>query len=97
MKTLDCKIIKEEELNKLKKEVKGINLKFAVIEIGEFDSNEIYLRSKRKISKLLNIELVNIKFNEFTSIEDIISVIKNLNDDKQTGADAPVCICVCRK
>ena len=81
MKTLDCKIIKEEELNKLKEEVKGINLKFAVIEIGEFDSNEIYLRSKRKISKLLNIELVNIKFNEFTSIEDIISVIKNLNDD----------------
>lgn len=81
MKILECKPIKEKELLMLKEKIKEKKT-LAVIKIGNFKENEIYLRSKKKLADDLGIELVEIMFNESNTKEEIISKIIELNNDK---------------
>lgn len=85
MKILECKCIKEKELLILKEKIKK-KMTLAVIQIGNFEENKIYLRSKKKLANDLNIELIEIIFDEFNTKDEVISTIIELNnDDNITG------------
>jgi len=81
MKVLDCCVIREKELLCLKSK---INKKFmlAVIQIGEFKENDIYLRSKKKLALEFGVELIEIKFNVNSTKKEIVDKILELNTDK---------------
>ena len=80
MQILECKNIREKELLKLKQSINS-KLTLAVIQIGYFQENDIYLRSKRKLAQNLGIELIEINYNESTPKEEIIEKILELNEN----------------
>lgn len=80
MQILECKNIREKELLKLKQSINS-KLTLAVIQIGYFQENDIYLRSKRKLAQNLGIELIEINYNESTPKEEIIDKILELNEN----------------
>lgn len=85
MNILECKNIKENEIIKLKQCIKE-KLSLAVIQIGDFKENEVYLRNKKNLALELGVELIELKYNESNSEEEIINKILELNlDEKITG------------
>lgn len=82
MQILECRNIKERELSRLKYEVDK-KLSLAVIQIGTFLENRIYLRSKKKLAQELGIDLLEINYQESTSKEEIIKKILELNIDSK--------------
>lgn len=86
MQLLECKKIKEIELLNLKKLIPDKNIKLVIIQIGDYPENEIYLNSKKKLAALLNVEIIEYKYEESTSKEEIISKIKECNNNKQVTA-----------
>ena len=80
MKILECSSIRDQELIKLKQNIKE-NLTLAIIQIGHFEENDLYLRSKRKLAQELNINLLEIVFDETNSKEEIINNITSLNNN----------------
>lgn len=80
MQILECKYIKEKEILKLKELVKQ-NLTLAVIQIGNFKENNLYLRSKKKLALELGIEIIEFSYQESNTKEEIISKILELNVD----------------
>ena len=82
---LECRKIKEKMLEDLKVNIKE-NLTLAIIQIGDFASNEVYLRSKRKLATLLNVSIKEFKYQEENTKEEIINKIKELNKDSSITA-----------
>lgn len=80
MQILECKYIKEKEILKLKELVKQ-NLTLAVIQIGNFKENDLYLRSKKRLAQELGIEIIEFLYQESNSKEEIIHKILELNLD----------------
>lgn len=86
MQLLTCKKIKEFELENLQKSIIDKDIKLVIIEIGNFPKNIVYLNSKKKLAKLLNIEIIEYNYSETTSKKEIIEKIQECNEDnKITG------------
>lgn len=81
MQILECRSIKEKELIKLKQNIKT-KLSLAVIQIGEFKENALYLKSKKKLALDLGVELIEIEYNKTNTKEEIINKIIELNLDE---------------
>lgn len=81
MKVLECKSIKEKEIIKLKQTIKE-KLTLVVIQIGEFKENDIYLKNKRKLALELGVDLIEIKYQESSSKEEIINNILEFNSNE---------------
>lgn len=81
MNILECKSIKEKEIIKLKQEIKE-KLTLVVIQIGDFEENELYLKNKKKIAVELGVELIELKCYQSNSKEEIIAKILELNSNE---------------
>lgn len=80
MQILECKSIKNQEMTRLKTlPLQALTL--AVVQIGEFEENTLYLRNKKRISEELNIKMQTIFFDEEEEEKEIINAIKELNED----------------
>lgn len=71
----------KEECDRLKKV--GINPKLAVIMIGNNPASKIYVRNKSKACKEIGIEFDEFLLDEKTSQEELIELIKKLNNDNK--------------
>ena len=82
---LDCKKLKEEIFDDLKIKLKKINktLTLSVIEIGNNDSNKIYLKQKEKMCEQLGYNFNHIKLEDDIKEERIIDIIKTLNNNDE--------------
>lgn len=82
---LDCKKLKEEIFDDLKIKLKKINktLTLSVIEIGNNDSNKIYLKQKEKMCEELGYNFNHIKLEDNIKEERIIDIIKTLNNNDE--------------
>lgn len=80
MQILECKYIKEKEIIKLKKLIKH-DLTLAVIQIGNFKENNLYLRNKKKLAQELGVKIIELSYQESNSKEEIIHKIVELNLD----------------
>lgn len=83
MTILDGKKIKEEKLIELKKEINLLNKKpgIAIIQIGDEDSSNIYVKNKKKTAEELGIKFNVFKFKEDDSENNILKKIEELNND----------------
>lgn len=81
MKILECKSIKEKEILKLRHVINS-KITLAIIQIGSFEENDIYLKNKIKLATELGIEILELKYDDSSDKEEIINKILELNLDK---------------
>ncbi len=81
---LDGKKVKEEIFIKLEKDIALLNKKLclAVIQIGNDEASNIYIRQKEKMCSRLNIDFKNFSFDTYAKEEEINYLIKKLNEDE---------------
>lgn len=82
---LDGKKIKEERLNTLKNKIKNLKLSLAVVQIGNDEASNVYIKQKEKACKNLNIEFKHIKLAEKITESEVLNIIEDLNKSDVTG------------
>lgn len=84
MTILDGKRIKEEKIKELKKEISLLERKpgIAVIQVGNNQASNVYIKNKEKTSLELGCNFSHIKFKEDVKEEVILLKIDELNNDK---------------
>ena len=85
MTILDGKRIKEEKLVKLKKEISILERApgIAVIQVGNNEASNVYIRNKKNTAEELGCKFHHIKFDEDVKEEEILTKIDELNNDRQ--------------
>lgn len=83
-KIIDGKKIRDEILEDLKKQVKQYMIKpcLAVIQIGDNEASNTYIKSKEKACNNIGIYFKHIKFSETTKEIEVINKILELNNDE---------------
>lgn len=81
---IDGQKIAEQIKNELKEKIAKINrkLKLAVILVGNDEASKLYIKMKKKACEEAGIDFLNYELPEKTSSDEIISLIKKLNEDK---------------
>lgn len=84
MTILDGKRIKEEKLIDIKKEIESLDRRpgIAVIQVGNNEASNVYIKNKENTAKKLGCEFTHIKFKEDVTEDEILTKIDELNDDK---------------
>lgn len=83
-KIIDGKKIRNEILEDLKKQVKQYMIKpcLAVIQIGDDEASNTYIKSKEKACNEIGIYFKHVKFSETTKEIEVINKILELNNDE---------------
>lgn len=87
MKIIDCKNKKNETINYVKNETDNIfaetgkKLKLVVFQVEGDDASNVYIRNKKKLCDQCGIECEHVKLPNDVSASDLISKIKNANND----------------
>ena len=83
MELLDGKVVKKEVLDNLKKEVEKLErpLGLAVIQIGDDEASNVYVRQKEKMAKELGMDFRHLKFPKDSKQYEIVEEIMELNND----------------
>ncbi len=81
---LDGNKIKQEQLGIIKEEIKKYLLKpcLAVIQIGDDEASNTYVRMKEKTAQEIGVYFKHIKYNENVREREVINKIKELNNDE---------------
>lgn len=81
---LDGKAVRKEATQFLKKDVEllGETLCLAIIQIGEREDSNTYIRAKRKYGTEIGVDVRHIPFPETVSAKEIIAEIEKLNNDQ---------------
>src|SRR5574344_2173500 len=82
---LDGKYVKEQILNEFKSKTMNLKLSLAVIQIGDDEASNVYIKQKAKMCESLNIEFKHYKLAKTVKEDDVISLIEKLNMDDTTG------------
>lgn len=85
---LDGKMVREEILNEVKKEIANNNMQIglAIIYVGFYAPSEKYIKNKIKYCDMVGIKVQVFHLEEAQNEEEIITLIKELNnDDTITG------------
>lgn len=80
---LDGKIVKEQILDELKEEVSHLSVKpkFVVIQVGNNEASNVYIRQKCNMCSYIGYDYEHIKLDIDVDTKDILSVIDKLNKD----------------
>ena len=84
---INGKEIAENILNNTKKEVESYDVKptLAVIIVGNDPASKVYVKNKIKKSEFLGFNSILKELPENTTKEELLDVIKNLNEDKNVN------------
>ena len=84
MELIDGKKVAENYRVELKEKIKTLPSKpgLAVIRVGDDAASEIYVRLKRKMCEELEINFTEYHLNSDIQQDELIGLIKKLNDDK---------------
>lgn len=88
MTIIDGKKIKDKILGEVKDKIekKNLELKLAIILVGDNDASKIYVSNKEKACEYVGIKCDKYLLDSSTSQEDVINLIDKLNnDDEVTG------------
>ena len=85
MTLIDGKKVAEKCKKNIEERIKRLDRTpgFAVIRIGEDEASKIYVRLKHKMSEELGINFTEYHLDENITQEELISLIKKLNDDDE--------------
>lgn len=83
MINLDGKNCRKKKLELLKKKIEILNrqLGLAVIQVGNDEASNVYVKQKEKLANELNYKFIHKCFEEKTTNEEIIAYINELNND----------------
>ena len=78
---LDGKVVKQEVLEQLKKELRNLDRMpgLAVIQIGSDEASKVYVRQKEKMTNDLGYLFKHIKLDENVEQEEVLKTIERLN------------------
>lgn len=81
---INCKEIREKEIEVLKEKVKnnGYKIKAVFIQVSNNPASNVYVRNKLKLCEEVGIETEHMHFDNISQ-EKLIEKIHNLNDDKR--------------
>ena len=82
---IDGKEIKKQLLDELKEEVSKLEIKpsLVVIQVGDNDASNVYIKQKAKMADYVGYDYRHIKLSEDITTEEIIKIIDELNNDKK--------------
>ena len=82
---IDGKEIKKQILDELKEEVSKLEIKpsLVVIQVGDNDASNVYIKQKAKMADYVGYDYRHIKLSEDITTEEIIKIIDELNNDKK--------------
>lgn len=85
LKILDGKIIRDETIIKLKNEVESFSIKpvLAIIQVGDLEESNKYIKSKKVFGEKIGAEIRHVKLADNISEVDLISEIQKLNNDEK--------------
>ena len=83
LEILDGKKIKKEILDELKEEVSKLTIKpsFVVIQVGNDEASNVYIKQKAKMAEYIGYKYTHIKLSEETTEEFLLNRIYELNND----------------
>lgn len=84
LKILDGKIIRDEIIIKLKNKIESFDSKptLAIIQIGNLEESNKYIKAKKSFSEKIGAEVRHIQFADTISQDEIIVEIQRLNQDQ---------------
>ena len=85
MELLDGKVVRDKIFEELKERINGLDLTLAIIQIGNNEASNIYIRQKEKTCNNLGINFKLYKLEENVLEEEVINLIKELNNSNVTG------------
>lgn len=82
---IDGKEIKKQILDELKEEVSKLEIKpsLVVIQVGDNDASNVYIKQKAKMADYVGYDYKHIKLSEDITTEEVIEIIDGLNNDKK--------------
>ena len=82
---LDGKRAREHYFPILKNRVKELGYipKLAIIQVGEREDSNAYIKAKKSFAEKIGVEIVHSKFDEKAGQDEVIDLIKKYNDDKE--------------
>ena len=86
-KIMDGKLIKRQILEELKNKVSEMEEKpsLVVIQIGDNDASNVYIKQKAKMADYIGYGYRHIKLDENVSEEEVLKIIDELNQDKKVN------------
>ena len=80
---IDGKKIKQQILDELKEKVSKLEDKpnFVVIQVGNNEASNIYIKQKQKMAEYIGYGFKHIKLEETITNEKLVDIINNLNND----------------
>ena len=89
-KIIDGKQISLDIKNELKEKVakykeKGIEITLAVVKVGNDPASAVYVRNKEKACEYVGINSKTLALPEETTEEELLNVVKKLNEDKNVN------------
>ena len=84
---MDGKLIKKQILEELKNKVSEMEEKpsLVVIQIGDNDASNVYIKQKAKMADYIGYGYRHIKLDENVSEEEVLKIIDELNQDKKVN------------
>ena len=84
---LDGKVIKQDILNDLKEEVISLEEKpkLVVIQIGNDEASNVYIKQKKKMCEYIGYNYEQIKLEESIKTDEVLTIIEKLNKDNQVN------------
>lgn len=82
---IDGKEIKKQILDELKEEVSKLEIKpsLVVIQVGDNDASNVYIKQKTKMADYVGYDYKHIKLSEDITTEEVVKIIDELNNDKK--------------
>ncbi|MGN1358117.1 MAG: bifunctional 5,10-methylenetetrahydrofolate dehydrogenase/5,10-methenyltetrahydrofolate cyclohydrolase [Bacilli bacterium] len=82
---IDGKEIKKQILDELKEEVSKLEIKpsLVVIQVGDNDASNVYIKQKAKMADYVGYNYKHIKLSEDITTEEVVEIIDELNNDKK--------------
>ena len=80
---LDGKKAREHYFPILKNRVRDLGYipKLAIIQVGEREDSNAYIKAKKSFAEKIGVEIVHGKFDEKVGQDEVIGLIKKYNDD----------------
>jgi len=84
VRILEGKTVREEIIQRLKKEIEGFSSvpTLAIIQVGDNEESGVYIKQKKIFAEKIGAHVRHLKFDADISQEQIILEIENLNADK---------------
>lgn len=84
---LDGKKAREHYFPILKNKVKELGYipKLAIVQVGEREDSNAYIKAKKSFAEKIGVEVLHNKFDENTKQEEVIDLIKKLNNDNDVS------------